>query len=460
MLFNSLSFLFVFFPAFLAIYYLLRSNKQRNILILVFSLFFYSWGEPRNIIIMIIVILLSFVSAILIDSRRKQGKIFLILYLMITIGIFINFKYTDFIIENINQLFKTGIPLRNIALPIGISFYSFQCISYVIDVYWRKLKADHDLLDFACYVSLFPQLIAGPIVRYQSVSEQLKQRKVNAKDFEEGMIRFIIGLGKKVIIANNVAVIADTIFDHVNGSLPLTVAWIGAIAYSLQIYYDFSAYSDMAIAIGRMLGFYFPENFDRPYVSKSITEFWRRWHISLGSWFRDYVYIPLGGNRVSKARWILNIMIVWSLTGLWHGASWNFVIWGIFYGFILITERLFTGKLLEKHPFIAHVYSLLLIMFGWIIFRSNDLESLMVYARSLFNLRSIGGISALFSYNIPQYLVFVLLGLLGCTPLLAILKKAFEKYDRLFDIGLTIILIVCLIFIISDSYSPFIYFRF
>ena len=460
MLFNSLSFLFVFFPAFLAIYYLLRSNKQRNILILVFSLFFYSWGEPRNIIIMIIVILLSFVSAILIDSRRKQGKIFLILYLMITIGIFINFKYTDFIIENINQLFKTGIPLRNIGLPIGISFYSFQCISYVIDVYWQKLKADHDLLDFACYVSLFPQLIAGPIVRYQSVSEQLKQRKVNAKDFEEGMIRFIIGLGKKVIIANNVAVIADTIFDHVNGSLPLTVAWIGAIAYSLQIYYDFSAYSDMAIAIGRMLGFYFPENFDRPYVSKSITEFWRRWHISLGSWFRDYVYIPLGGNRVSKARWILNIMIVWSLTGLWHGASWNFVIWGIFYGFILITERLFTGKLLEKHPFIAHVYSLLLIMFGWIIFRSNDLESLMVYARSLFNLRSIGGISALFSYNIPQYLVFVLLGLLGCTPLLAKLKKSFEKYDHLFDIGLTVILIVCLIFIISDSYSPFIYFRF
>jgi alginate O-acetyltransferase complex protein AlgI len=460
MLFNSLSFLFVFFPAFLAIYYLLRSNKQRNILILVFSLFFYSWGEPRNIIIMIIVILLSFASAILIDSRRKQGKIFLIFYLMITIGIFVNFKYTDFIIENINQLFKADIHLRNIGLPIGISFYSFQCISYVIDVYWQKLKADHDLLDFACYVSLFPQLIAGPIVRYQSVSEQLKQRKVNARDFEEGMIRFIIGLGKKVIIANNVAVIADTIFDHVNGSLPLTVAWIGAIAYFLQIYYDFSAYSDMAIAIGRMLGFYFPENFDRPYVSKSITEFWRRWHISLGSWFRDYVYIPLGGNRVSKVRWILNIMIVWSLTGLWHGASWNFVIWGIFYGLILITERLFTGKLLEKHPFIARVYSLLLIMLDWIIFRSNDLESLMVYVRSLFNLRSIGGISALFSYNIPQYLAFVLLGLLGCTPLLAKLKKAFEKYDHLFDIGLTVILIVCLIFIISDSYSPFIYFRF
>ena len=349
MVFSSLSFIFFFLPIFLLIYFISKKELQ-NIVILLGSLFFYAWGEPKYVIVMIFSIIFNYLCGLLINRYRKHDKLFLILAIIGNLLLLFVFKYLDFTIININRLFSSNINSLNLLLPIGISFYTFQAMSYVIDVYKKKVKVQKNIITMGTYVALFPQLIAGPIVRYKDIEKQLSNRTINLNKVSDGIRRFIIGLGKKVIIANNVAVIVDTIFDGNIQNTGALVLIIGTIAYALQIYFDFSGYSDMAIGLGKILGFDFLENFNYPYISKSITEFWRRWHISLSSWFRDYVYIPLGGNRVSKIKWIRNIFIVWFLTGLWHGASWNFILWGLYFAVILLLEKLVLSKYLDKLP--------------------------------------------------------------------------------------------------------------
>ena len=377
MLFSSLTFLIIFLPVLLVIYYLIK-EKYRNYILLIFSLIFYSWGEPKYILLMIISIIINYIMALLIDKFRKNSKSLLILTIIINIGLLIFFKYSNFFITTFNDLTNNNLKLLNIALPIGISFYTFQILSYVIDVYRKKVEVQNNIFLLGTYISFFPQLIAGPIVRYQSIEKQLKSRKHSVEKFSNGLRRFIIGLGKKVIIANNVAIIADTIFNTNNvGNYSYLVIIIGLISYTIQIYFDFSGYSDMAIGLGKMFGFEFDENFNYPYMAISITDFWSRWHISLSTWFKDYVYIPLGGNKCSKLKWIRNFLTVWLLTGLWHGASWNFVIWGLFYGIILLLEKMYFGKILDKLPILIRwLFSFMIINIAWLIFRIEDLSLL------------------------------------------------------------------------------------
>ncbi|MEI3251446.1 MAG: MBOAT family O-acyltransferase [Candidatus Gastranaerophilaceae bacterium] len=374
MLFSSLTFLFGFLPILLILYFIIKNRKYKNVVLLIFSLLFYAWGEPKYILLMLLTILIVYIFGILIDKfdREKKltlKKLSLILCIILVLGSLIFFKYSNFLIENINSIFNTKINLINVIMPIGISFYTFQILSYIIDLYNKKIKLQKNYFSLALYVSLFPQLIAGPIVRYETVEEEIDNRKETKKDVIAGTKRFIIGLSKKVIIANQMALLADLIFNKHNGSYGTSIIWLGTLAYTLQIYFDFSGYSDMAIGLGRIFGFHFLENFDYPYISKSVTEFWRRWHISLSTWFRDYVYIPLGGNRVNKFKWIRNIILVWLLTGLWHGAAWNFIIWGIYYGLLLLFEKLFLNKLLNKLPSIINwLYTFIIVMIGWMIF--------------------------------------------------------------------------------------------
>ena len=360
MVFSSLTFLFYFLPIVLIIYYIVP-KKFRNVVLFISSLLFYFYGEPKFGILMIISIFLTYVHGILMDKYPQHKKKFLISSIIISVGLLIIFKYTDFIISNINMISKGNIEMLNLRLPIGISFYTFQMISYIIDVYKGEAKVQKSFLKLATYVALFPQLIAGPIVRYTTIEKEIDDREYNFKNFSNGVRRFIIGLSKKILIAN---VLADAI-NSFNASSEKTILfyWIYAIATTLQIYFDFSGYSDMAIGLGKMLGFSFPENFNYPYISSSVTEFWRRWHITLSTWFKDYVYIPLGGNRVGKIKWLRNILIVWFLTGLWHGAAWNFILWGVLYGILLIIEKLGLLKILNKIPkAISRIYVLFVTM--------------------------------------------------------------------------------------------------
>lgn len=390
MLFSSLTFLFGFLPILLILYFIIKNRKYKNVVLLIFSLLFYAWGEPKYILLMLLTILIVYIFGILIDKfdREKKltlKKLSLILCIILVLGSLIFFKYSNFLIENINSIFNTKINLINVIMPIGISFYTFQILSYIIDLYNKKIKLQKNYFSLALYVSLFPQLIAGPIVRYETVEEEIDNRKETKEDVIAGTKRFIIGLSKKVIIANQMALLADLIFNKHNGSYGTSIIWLGTLAYTLQIYFDFSGYSDMAIGLGRIFGFHFLENFDYPYISKSVTEFWRRWHISLSTWFRDYVYIPLGGNRVNKFKWIRNIILVWLLTGLWHGAAWNFIIWGIYYGLLLLFEKLFLNKLLNKLPSIINwLYTFIIVMIGWMIFRSNSLNELLLFIKTMF----------------------------------------------------------------------------
>ena len=390
MLFSSLTFLFGFLPILLILYFIIKNRKYKNVVLLIFSLLFYAWGEPKYILLMLLTILIVYIFGILIDKfdREKKltlKKLSLILCIILVLGSLIFSKYSNFLIENINSIFNTKINLINVIMPIGISFYTFQILSYIIDLYNKKIKLQKNYFSLALYVSLFPQLIAGPIVRYETVEEEIDNRKETKEDVIAGTKRFIIGLSKKVIIANQMALLADLIFNKHNGSYGTSIIWLGTLAYTLQIYFDFSGYSDMAIGLGRIFGFHFLENFDYPYISKSVTEFWRRWHISLSTWFRDYVYIPLGGNRVNKFKWIRNIILVWLLTGLWHGAAWNFIIWGIYYGLLLLFEKLFLNKLLNKLPSIINwLYTFIIVMIGWMIFRSNSLNELLLFIKTMF----------------------------------------------------------------------------
>ena len=469
MVFSSFTFLFVFLPAVLLTYYI-SPRKLKNFVLMLFSMFFYAWGEPRYIVVMLISIIVGYTMGLLTDLCLKQDKLkmarlYMILAVVINLGILFYFKYIGFLSENINHLPGINVKAFNVELPIGISFYTFQILSYSVDVYRRKIEVQRSFINLAAYVTLFPQLIAGPIVRYETVEKELNERTETVDDFGEGAKRFIIGLGKKVLLAN----VASEIFENLS-ALSLSdnsviLAWICSIAFSLRIYFDFAGYSDMAIGLGKMFGFNFLENFNYPYISNSITEFWRRWHISLSSWFRDYVYIPLGGNRCGKLKSIRNILVVWMLTGLWHGAAWNYIIWGIYYFALLMIEKLWLGKILDKGPtFISRIYALFFINIGWVIFAYEDLGMLKNALMNMFGMGNIPLFNSMTAFILVSYGLFFAIAFLASTPLP---KKIYEKLavktkamDIIQVVMLFVVLLISTAFLASDAFNPFLYFRF
>lgn len=478
MLFNSLFFLFVFFPLFLLVYFL-SGRKIKNLILLLSSLVFYTWGEGIYVLILLGSIVVDYFAAIIIESgRRKLG---LYLSLCFNIGLLFTFKYCDFAFENINALFQfiSGDPqysldYLNLLLPLGISFFTFQTMSYTMDVYFGKLKASRNIIDFACYVSMFPQLIAGPIVRYSEIRDQLENKAISHENFREGIRRFVEGLAKKVILANSFAKIADDVFNSPVAELSSSWCWIGVLAYTFQIYFDFAGYSDMAIGIGRMLGFKFPENFNYPYISRSIREFWRRWHMTLSRWFRDYLYIPLGGNRTSASRVYFNLFIVFVITGIWHGASWNFLVWGLWHGLFIIIERAGFQKMLNKWPgAVSQFYAFGVVVISWVFFRSPDLAYALDFLQRLFDF-STGNVSRnsylAFFHVSPETLMLFALSILFSIPSVHFIRKKIESiYDSeqyrklLFVLNELIyfgLFVLCCIYVSTDSYNPFIYFRF
>ena len=463
MLFTNISFLYYFLPVVIIIYFIMP-KKFKNIILFIASMIFYFYGEPKYILLMILEILIAYIGGILI--KKYKNKKMLLGIIMIHIIFLCFFKYTDFIIGNINSIFYVNLKLLNLALPIGISFYTFQIISYEVDVYRGKVDVQRNFLKLATYVSLFPQLIAGPIVRYETIEKELDNRTHSFEKFSYGVERFVIGLAKKVLIANQLGQLCQA-FTETNEKTILFY-WIFAIGYMLQIYFDFSAYSDMAIGLGKMFGFDFLENFNYPYISKSITEFWRRWHISLGTWFKDYVYIPLGGSREGTKKLIRNILIVWSLTGLWHGASWNFVIWGLYFGIILLFEKIFLKKYLEKLPvFIQRIYVLFIVMISFIIFNANNMKEAWSNIIGLFGFNCEKLINKFTIYYLKNYLVIIIIAVIASTPIIknSIKKlKQNKKINNIINILEPILIIFILIIITSyavdNSYNPFLYFRF
>lgn len=463
MVFASITFLYYFLPIFLILYFIFP-KKYKNIVLLIFSFIFYFYGEPKYILLMLIEVFFSYFMTLSLEKNKSKS----LLGIIISFHIFLLcvFKYFNFIITNINSIFGGNISLLNIVLPIGISFYTFQIISYEVDVYRGKVKASKSLIDYMTYVFLFPQLIAGPIVRYETISKELESRKVTLEDFSYGVNRFIIGLFKKVVIANNIGELCNILNN--SSEVSVLLYWVLGISYMLQIYFDFSGYSDIAIGIGRMIGFKFPENFNYPYIANSVTDFWRRWHMTLSSWFRDYVYIPLGGNRVSTLKHIRNILVVWMLTGLWHGASWNFIIWGIYFGVILIIEKYCLNKVLEKLPrVIRNIYAMFIVMISFIIFSSDDISSALVAIKGLFSFSSLKFSNDFIIYYIRSYGVILIGGLVLCTPLIKnVINKLRENkiLNYIINIFEVIILVLVLVVItsmlIDSSYNPFLYFRF
>lgn len=466
MVFSSTIFLCVYLPLVLLGYYICP-KKGKNLFLLIVSLIFYAWGEPKYVFLMIFSILVNYVFGLLMDKHRenkKRLKLLLAISVIIDLGLLSVFKYTDFIITNINSVFGAGFDLLNIALPIGISFYTFQAMSYTIDVYRDDVRVQRNLIDFGMYITMFPQLIAGPIVRYSDVQDQLAERNVTTANFSEGIMRFVVGLGKKVLLANQMGAVWTQIYA-LGGDISALMAWTGAAAYTFQIYFDFSGYSDMAIGLGRMFGFKFPENFRYPYESVSITDFWRRWHITLSTWFKEYLYIPLGGNRRGLARQALNLLIVWTLTGFWHGAGWNFVMWGLYYFAILFIEKLFLLKALDKLPrLFRHAYALLLIVIGWVIFASDDVSVMLPYLGSMF-----GANGALGGMDVYTLLTRAALMVICCVASTELPRRLFvtaagkmnEKAAFTVKSVLTLALLaLSVVFLIGDSYNPFLYFRF
>lgn len=466
MLFSSLVFLFTFLPVTLLVYYL-APRKIRNVVLLAASLIFYAWGEPVYIFLMIISILFNYFCGLDIavkEGKKKAQKRSLIFTIVVNLFILGFFKYYGFVITNLNAILPFQIPYRNLALPIGISFYTFQTLSYIIDVYRGNVAVQVNLIDFGTYVTMFPQLIAGPIVQYADVERQLHDRKESLTKFGHGAWFFVMGLAKKVLLANTIGAIYENV-AAMNG-MSVVTAWLGCLAYTFQIYFDFSGYSDMAVGLGKMFGFDFMQNFNYPYISKSVTEFWRRWHISLGSWFREYVYIPLGGNRVTVPRHLLNLLIVWFLTGLWHGASWNFVVWGLFYGVILIIEKYITGKMLAKLPgSVQTLYTMLLVMIGWVLFFSPDLGSALAWIGNMFGRKATGFMDRQALYLIVRNWLFWVAGIIGSTPLMHRLGRVLifreEKPNSVLAgcvmVGL---FLLCVAYLVTESYNPFLYFRF
>lgn len=459
MLFSSLVFLFCFLPFATVGYYLIR-HELRNLFLLLVSLFFYGWGGIRYLLVMLGIIVVNYVGGVALEGFGKR-KVVLWTCIVINLAVLGYYKYTDFLIGNCNMVFGCNLPLKHIVLPIGISFYIFQSLSYVIDVYRGAVSAQRNLLNFALYVSMFPQLVAGPIVRYSDIVGQLEKRITDTSKIADGLRRFIIGLGKKVILANTMGEVADKVYASGTNDISLMIAWLGAIAYSLQIFYDFSGYSDMAIGLGRIFGFKFLENFDYPYISSSISEFWRRWHISLGIWFKEYVYIPLGGNRVSVLRQCVNLVIVFFATGLWHGASWNFVAWGLWHGFFIVLERCLKIQRDSKWKVVlSHVYVIFVFIVGWVFFRSDDFTMAVQYIGVMFGLK----VNEITSFGLMYYLtqkviVTGVIAILFCYP-----SKWMEVQRNVFvmvkDCGLLFILVYCIASIAASGYNPFIYFRF
>ena len=465
MLFSSLVFLLLFLPLVLIVYYIFPYRTYRNVVLLIVSLVFYGWAEPKLILLMMSMLLLNYIMALILDQfEGKKRLVLFLITLVLDLGTLFYFKYFNFTLSNINRIFGTNF-ISNVVLPIGISFYLFQVLSYVIDVYWKKVKVQRSFLLLSTYIALFPQLVAGPIVRYETIEEQLLQRKESWDNLYEGVKRFLVGLGKKVIISNNVAIVSNLVFVETPvDKLNFTLAWVGAIAYTLQIYFDFGGYSDMAIGLGKMFGFDFLENFNYPYIANSITDFWRRWHISLSTWFRDYIYIPLGGNRKGLKRQLINIFIVWALTGLWHGAAWNFILWGLYFAVILILEKTFLLKFLNKMPsFIHHLYSLLLIVFGWVIFNSSSLSQVVVMVKTMLLPRGFMSLAEIKNLRILYLWPYFVMGLVASTPVLSMLQKRLENSklgNLVVHMVLLLILFWCIVLLMNNSYNPFIYYRF
>ena len=463
MVFSSLTFLFVFLPVLMAIYFAVPSKyiKARNIVLLVFNLIFYAYGEPKNCLVMIVSIFMNYLFGVLVDKHReneKQAKFWVFVAVLFNIGILIYFKYLEFIVENISSLFNAEITVQTILKPIGISFFTFQGLSYVIDVYRGITNCQKSLFSVALYISLFPQLVAGPIVRYETIADEIDNRESNAADMAEGIRRFMVGFAKKLILANAIGQVADAFFNSPISSLSVVGAWMGPIAYAFQIYFDFSAYSDMAIGLGKIFGFHFCENFNYPYISQSITEFWRRWHISLSTWFRDYVYIPLGGNRCSKLRHLFNIFVVWLLTGIWHGAKWKFIFWGIYFGVILILEKTIILKYLKKawRP-IRHIYALILIVIGWAIFRAHDMGYFFGMLKTMFFVNGNPILNDKTIYNLLEFKYAIIICAIASLPLKDYILVKNEKTKYVLSFAVFIVAIVCML---SNSFNPFIYFRF
>ena len=470
MLFPSEVFLFVFLPLVLILYFgiFVHFKNGKNVFLLLASLFFYAWGEPKYVYLMMGVILANWLFGMLVDyfrDEKKKAKVVLVLMAITNLGVLGFFKYTNFAIHNLERLFSTDWSFPQIALPIGISFFTFQAMSYVVDVYRGDGEVQANPLNVGLYVSFFPQLIAGPIVRYQTIAEQIKERKENFQDFSKGACRFMIGLGKKVLIANNVALVADEAFKLIEGGqyqASVLMAWVGAISYTFQIFFDFAGYSDMAIGLGKMFGFHFEENFKYPYISASVSEFWRRWHISLQTWFRDYVYFPLGGSRVkTKGRLVFNLFVVWMLTGIWHGAAWTFFLWGFLY-FVLLTVEKMTG-IDKKMGWFGHIYTLFFVIIGWVIFRAESLSDLGVYLGAMFGRASGGLVDAGALAFLKQTQVYYIAAIVCSTPVIAKLDRKMKKYAW-WNIGYVLVLaamfVVTLTFIFNQSYNPFIYFNF
>lgn len=458
MVFSSLIFLFLFLPTFLLCYFIPKKRKTKNIVLLIFSLLFYGYGEPIYVLLMILSIIVNYFIVLLMDKSSKPKK-WLIIDLVFNLGLLFFFKYTNFFLDNINNLFNLNIKFLSISLPIGISFYTFQILTYVIDVYKSKVPVQKSIINLGCYISAFPQLIAGPIVRYETVNKELNDRCEDIEGFATGIRRFIIGLFKKCVIANEMAYVADTLFGSSIASLGTIGMIVGGVAFTFQIYFDFSGYSDMAIGLGKMLGFNYLENFNYPYVARTITDFWRRWHISLSTFFRDYVYIPLGGNRCKRVRHIFNLFVVWALTGLWHGASWNFVFWGLFYFILLVLEK-FIFKKIDKLPaFLGHLYTFSLVTFGFIIFYFTDTSTLIEAIKTLFGAHGLGNMMIFTHYQIFKLktIIIFVLAAFASTP---IFKPIFDKKNKFSDIYIIILFIISIISILASSYNPFIYFRF
>ncbi|MBE6038379.1 MAG: MBOAT family protein [Anaerofustis stercorihominis] len=466
MLFSSIPFLYYFLPCVLFLYFLLP-KKAGNIILLIFSLIFYGWGEPRYLILMIISVSLGYVFGLLIEKHRgqKSAKTYMIISVGISLSFLLYFKYADFFITNFNNITGLSLKLLRVSLPIGISFYTFQIISYTIDVYRGDVAARKNPLTLALYVAMFPQLIAGPIVRYADVEKQLDNRIISFEKMSLGIRRFVIGLSKKVLIANVLGELCDTFTS--SSDLSILYFWFYALCASLQIYFDFSGYSDMAIGLGKIFGFDFLENFDYPFISKSITEFWRRWHMSLGSWFRDYVYIPLGGNRVSPTRHIFNIFAVWFLTGFWHGADWNFIVWGVYFAVLLLIEKNFFKEKLENSTVTGRLYVIIFVLISFVIFNAASLSQASEYIRYMFGLGGIPLISKEFVYYFKSYFIIFITALIGSTPVVKNLigklrnNNAMDKVlNALEPVILITLFILSTAYIVDGSFNPFLYFRF
>ncbi len=477
MVFSSLFFVYAFFPVCMLLYYASKNITWRNVILLIFSLIFYSWGEPVLVLLMLATVTVNYFLGLQIDKTRgtAASKLYMALAVMVSLGSLGFFKYTGFFVETLNSVLGTEIPVPQISLPIGISFYTFQILTYVIDVYREKVPVQRSFWKLLLYICCFHQLIAGPIVRYEDVAEEIDNRHASAEDITAGIRRFIIGFSKKVIIANTCGQAATEILGGDLASTTVLCAWYGIIMYTLQIYFDFSAYSDMAIGMGRMCGFHYRENFNYPYISKSVTEFWRRWHMSLSYFFRDYIYIPLGGNRKHQ---ILNLFVVWFLTGMWHGASWNFIVWGLYYFVFLVLEKFIFGKYLQKVPFIGHIYLLLVVIVGWVFFYYTDMSQAIELLKVMFGISGNAFSDAFAIAKINNSIIYCQLGIIASIPFLQYLRQFNEKLTTIGDrpvlaspaaksfgavaqfAALAVLFVVSSLMLVGESYNPFLYFRF